>query len=293
MEASRAQRTYRATAEDRVRAEMETTQLAATARRLLDRAPGGRVLELGASSGIGPLLEGHGLESYTGVDFRPPDIPLPGSHVLHDLGEGLGPVGRRPFHLYLACFGLASHLTPTRLRRLLAQIAAHARPGALVAVEALGLFSLEWPGLWDTAPGPARTLPYRLGADVPVHPWGAAELSGLLESAGIRPAFTSDRTLQAGPKLDEATYWPGLPPLRGAMETLLRGGHSHDALSRPLPPLPASAAAAFHHRLADLRATTVAAHRGPSRDLAHALWALERGSGGGFGHGVLAVGRVA
>lgn len=60
--------------------------------------------------------------------------------------------------VYLATFGLASHLEPAALRRLLGQIADHARPGAVVALEALGARSLEWPRLWDTRPGAPRLL---------------------------------------------------------------------------------------------------------------------------------------
>jgi len=104
---------------------------------------------------------------------------------------------------------------------------------------------------------------------VEVHPWSPSELGSVLESAGIRAASCQDRSVQAGPKLDESRYWPGLPPLRGALGALLDGD------------------------LAARRHALVRTHVGASDALARGIWDLEAGSGGGFGHGLLAIGRVA
>ena len=292
MEAGQLPGAYTPAPDDAVRQQLEAAQLARTVRGLVARAPGGRVLDLGSGGGLGTLLAGSEMSDYTGVDFRTPEAGGPGSHVVHDLREGLGPVGDRPFDLYLAAFGLASHLSPAELRRLLAEITRHAQPGAIVAVEALGLFSLEWPRLWDTRPGPDRLLPYLLGIDVAVHPWSPSELGSVLESAGIRVASFQDRSVQAGPKLDESRYWPGLPPLRGALGALLDGDPPGPALTRALPPLPAGPVAAVHQNLAARRHALVRTHVGASDALARGIWGLEAGSGGGFGHGLLAIGRV-
>ena len=262
---------------------------------------------------------GRTLPRYTGIDLCEPEEELPGDLVAHDLRAGLGPVGPEPFDLYLATFGVASHLRPGELRRLLREVAAHARPGSLVALEALGAGSLEWPGLWGNEPGPGRTISYRLCADVEVHPWWPAELAALYEQAGVRPLRALDRTLQAGPKAGEGRYWPGLPPLRQAMNALLEGRASRPsdgasplgsaplairavprsetagaraALTRALPPLPAGRAAALHHSLAARRRQLVEGHGGDAAALARAIWSLEPRSGGGFGHGLLLVGRV-
>jgi len=238
---------------------------------------------------------------YTGLDFRAPDAPVPGRHVRHDLREGLGPVGGKPFDLYLATFGVASHLRPAELRSLLSEIADHARPGSLVALEALGLHSLEWPRLWDSQPGLARTIEYRLRDDVEVHPWSAAELAGLHEVAGITPLFSRDRSLQTAPKAGDSRLWPRVPRLRAAMNSLLEDPEDLTddplhSLARPLPPLPAGTAAAVHHTLA-LRRRELLDHLEAQgvhdrAELAHAVWALEPLSGGGFGHGLTVVGRV-
>ncbi|MGI8845633.1 MAG: hypothetical protein ACR2HC_05585 [Thermoleophilaceae bacterium] len=276
-----------------MRDELEAPWLADSVRALAPFGKDHRVLDLGCGGGLGPLINTPGLGTYVGVDFRTPDFVLPGEHVLHDLRDGLGPVGDTPFDLYVAGFGLASHLAPGQLRRVLGDIARHARPGALVAVEALGLFSLEWPRLWDTVPGHGRTLSYALEHDVEVHPWAPAELTRLLESAGIRPLHMLDRSIQTGPKLCDGRYWPGLPALRPALVGLWEGEAPAPALTATLPPLPAGAAAAAHQRLAARRRAVVTNPVNDPAELAHAIWALEHGSGGGFGHGLLAVGRVA
>ena len=90
-------------------------------------------------------------------------------------------------------------------------------------------------------------------------------------------------------------------------------------MASPLPPLPAGIPARVHHALAARRREVVlaageggpalaAAHAGPAVAAAHAgptlaaqhsgpalaeaIWALEPQTGGGYGHGLLIVGRV-
>lgn len=299
MEAQNAQ-AYSAQHHDRVRDVLERGFFAERVPALLAAARGGALLDLGCGDGLVGRLAGPALTRYAGVDFRPPEAELVGEHVPHDLRDGLGPVGAEPYDCYLASFGVASHLTPTELRRLVGEIARHARPGSVIALEALGLGSLEWPRLWEAPTGAARTLPYRLGSDVEVHPWAPRELAALYEETGIEPLHALDRSVQAGPKLGRTRYWPGVPALRGALDALLAGpatgsamaAEAREALSAPLGPLPAGRIAAVHQALAARRRRLVAVHRGGDASLAHAIWALEGGHGGGFGHGLLAVGRV-
>jgi SAM-dependent methyltransferase len=278
---------YAVQGHDRVR---ETFELDFFARLLPRLLHGPSMLDLGCGDGQAATLAGPGLRRYTGVDLAPPAAE---GFVAHDLRQGLGPVGDRPYGLYLGTFGLASHLRPGELRRLLFEIARHARPGAVVALEALGLGSLEWPGIWDSRPGAARELPYRLAADVPVHPWAPGELAALYEEAGIRALTALDRSVQTGPKLGTHRYWPGLPSLRGALNSLLADEPpeaARAALAAPLPPLPAGRAALVHHALAARRRRV--AERLPAAELARAIWALEPAIGGGYGHGLSVVGRV-
>ncbi len=285
-------RPYQRLAHDRVRDTLETGFFRRVLPRLVAGAPNGRVLDLGCGEGLAAEMAGPAMTDYTGVDLCAPHPEHRGEHVRHDLRGGLGPVGERSFGLYLGTFGVASHFRPSELARLLKEIAAHAQPGSVVALEALGLRSLEWPRLWGTRVGRERTLTYRLNSEVEVHPWAPAELRALYRAAGIQPVGALDRTVQAGPKAGEGGYWPGLPPLRQAMNSLLDGTDARAALLRPLPPLPAGLAAAVHHALAAARRRLAARHRGSAEDLAYATWRLEPRSGGGFGHGLLMVGRV-
>jgi SAM-dependent methyltransferase len=284
-----AARPYAWQGHDVVRRRFEERALARLVRSLL-RATGGALLDLGCGDGLAARLAGARLTRYLGIDLRSAATGLPS--VVHDLRDGLGPVDRRPFDVYLGSFGIASHLSPDELQRLLSQIARHGRRGSVVALEALGLYSLEWPRLWGTRTGPERTIPYRLGADVPVHPWAPGELFERFRAAGIDPLGARDRTLQAGPKLAESRYWPGLPSVRTALAALLAGGARCEALASPLPPLPAGIPARLHHALAERRREVVLAAPEGGLAMAEAIWALEPRTGGGYGHGLLILGRV-
>jgi len=246
-----------------VRGTFERDWFARTIPCLLREAGGGEVLDLGCADGAAARMAGRGLTRYLGVDLAPPAATRP-------------------------------HLTPLELRQLVREIAGHGRAGAVVALEALGRYSLEWPQLWGTAVGRARTIAYRLAADVRIHPWSPAELLGLLEDCGIRPLRAVDRTIQAGPKLGEGRYWPGLPDVRAALNSLLGGSApapALEALGGPLPPLPAGRPALIHHALAARRRTLLGAAL-PAAALARAVWALEPATGGGYGHGLMAIGRI-
>lgn len=284
---------------DEVRRTLERDFFARLIPQLLRTSGGGAMLDLGCGNGLAASLAGERLEHYVGVDARPARVA--GEHVLHDLREGLGPVGGRPFDLYLGTFGVASHVSPVELRRLVHDIARHARSGSIVALEALGLWSLEWPQLWDTSPGPARTLDYWLAGDaVPVHPWAPRELRRLLRSSGVESLFALDRSVQAAPKVGDRGYWPGLPRLRAALNDLLaegcprrRGaGDPVAELIAPLPPLPAGIPARLHHRIAERRRALVHVTHERGGALARSVSSLDPSAGGGFGHGLLVVGRV-
>jgi SAM-dependent methyltransferase len=277
---------------DPVRRRFELPFFESLVRCVFDAAPGARVLDLGCGDGLVMRLGGKHVASYLGVDLFPgEDVPA----IRWDLREGLGPAAAHgPFDVCFGTFGVASHMAPGELGRLLSEVACVAAPGALVAIEALGLFSLEWPGIWYTRPGPARTLSYKLAGDVVVHPWSPAELRARFVAGGLRWLGAIDRTVQAGPKLGE--YWPGLPRVRKELAALATGDRpAIHALRARLPPLPAHPAASSHRVLADSRRALIARAEAAGlapRSLAAAVWAIEPATSRGLGHGLVALGRV-
>jgi hypothetical protein len=306
---------YAVQGHDQTREAFETTFFAGLLPRLIDEAGGGgAVLDLGCGDGLAARLAGGAIRRWTCVS-RLEACPARWSSMICAAGSGRW--ARSPSTSTWPPFGVASHLAPAELRELLREISRHGRRGSVVALEGLGLHSLESPGIWETEPGPDRALAYRLDSDVSVHPWAPRELAAMYEEAGIRPLRALDRTVQTGPKAGDGRYWPGLPALRRAMNGLLdgkAGEADQSALSRFLPPLPAGMAARVHHDLAARRRRLVYAHAdrtaaersgaaGPGEAaaerggalarLARAVWALEPRSGGGFGHGLTVLGRVA
>ena len=79
--------------------------------------------------------------------------------------------------------------------------------------------------------------------------------------------------------------------MRASLNDLLSGSvESLEALEAPLPAHPA---AGVHHALVARRQDLVRSQRGLlPQALARPIWTLDPSTGGGFGHGLLVVGRV-
>ena len=199
-------------------------------------AGGGALLDLGCGDGLAARLGGrppHALPRTRPRAVR--RAPCRASPTI--CAAVSAPSAGSSFDVYLG--SSASRRTSSRgsWSRLLREIGRHARPGAIVALEALGRYSLEWPRLWRSPVGAARLLPYRLGADVTVHPWAPRRAVRALRFRGHRTARRARPHAAGGPKVGSGRYWPGLPPLRARAQRPARAAsRSSDAFGGAAAP---------------------------------------------------------
>ncbi|MBX3214998.1 MAG: class I SAM-dependent methyltransferase [Labilithrix sp.] len=157
-----------------------------------------------------------------------------------DLREGIGKAREKaPFDIYFSSYGALSHLEADALRRCLRDIAAHARPGAIVVLDLLGRFSPEWPGYWSAASEEEKVRPYSMsylyppserqsGAveQFPIRFWTGGEVRELAadvsDAAGVdvRVCELLDRSIFVGRHVDTREYGTSLPPLRSRVNQL-------------------------------------------------------------------------
>ena len=229
---------------------------------------GMRVLDLGCGAGQGHdlltqirqddasvqeaqphVIEPADLALYFGVDLSP-SMVRQGRANFRDIGnvrfeeadlrEGLGAAASEgPFDIYFSSYGALSHLNASELERRLVQIAAHARPGALVVLDLIGRLSLEWPGYWhastesekirpysmsylfdadDRARGPIETFPLRFWTGREVRTLCASVSNEAGKPVRVRELF--DRSIFVGRHVDTREYGTPLPPLRRLVNSL-------------------------------------------------------------------------
>jgi len=237
------------------------------ARRTATRARPLRVLDLGCGSGQGfalltqierdPrslalhhewILREDDVE-YVGADLSEAMVAKGRENYRHrdnvfffqaDLNDGLGALKReQPFDLYFSSYGSYSHLTRAKMTRLLADIAEHAEPGALVVLDFNGRYSIEWPGFWDARSEAEKIRDYTMNylylgdtaamarADhFPLRFWTGDEVPRLAAAAASRSGRPiaalelMDCSLLVGRHVDTAQYHPGLKPLRSKVNSL-------------------------------------------------------------------------
>ncbi|MEY3072481.1 MAG: hypothetical protein RLZZ353_677 [Actinomycetota bacterium] len=300
------------------------------------------VLDLGCGTGVAlDLLLGTDavargevrVARYTGLDLDPallavarerldgPSGPPPGvgavELVVGDLADP-PPVGA---HDLLLSSGVPlSHLPPAdlgpALTRLVAGAVAPGRP-ALLVVDVLGRWSLEWTARWDRTRWPYRMSFFASDADadaVEMTTWDGAELEatvrGAVAAAGraVLDLARVDRSLTVGRHTSTGEYAPGLPRLRDLVDALVEPGADVDPgalrIEVPLPAAPPGILAA-HRRLAegwnavlDEAAAEAAMGTGPAAGpaLAERLRALEatlEPEGLGLGHSLTLLALVA
>jgi len=141
-----------------------------------------------------------------------------------------------PHDLVLSSGVPFSHLEAAELERALARLAEVAvAPGsedariALIVVDVLGRYSLEWTTRWDRSRWEYRMSFFATDADVnatPMTTWDGPSLRALLErstaAAGTRviDLVLVDRSLGVGRHMMTGEYTPGLPRLRDLVDGL-------------------------------------------------------------------------
>lgn len=227
-----------------------------------------RVLDLGCGAGQGyelltqirhddlsleehqrHVLEPSELELYLGIDLSP-SMVLQGQANYRelkqvqfaevDLREGLGAASQqRGFDIYFSSYGALSHLSASELEGRLVEVARHAAPGALVVLDLIGRYSLEWPAYWQARTETEKVRPYSMSylfaeeerargeiESFPLRFWTGREVRELCRKVsseakvgiGVRELF--DRSIFVGRHVDTGEYGARLPPLRRLVNRL-------------------------------------------------------------------------
>jgi hypothetical protein len=151
-----------------------------------------------------------------------------------DLRQGLGSAAReRPFDIYFSSYGSLSHLTGAELRTCLRALVRHAAPGALLVLDLVGRYSLEWPGYWAATTEDEKYRPYSMSylfgdreresgevESFPLRFWTGEEVQDLCHEVTGETGVTLevlemfDRSIFVGRHIDTREYGSNLPPLR-------------------------------------------------------------------------------
>ena len=195
------------------------------------------------------MVEPADLELYLGVDLSPSMVQQGRSNYRSldnvrfeeaDLREDLGPATHEaPFDIYFSSYGALSHLNASELEARLLQIAAHAGPGALVVLDLIGRFSLEWPAYWHASAESEKVRPYSMSylfgeeersrgevETFPLRFWTGREVRSLCSKVSsearksIRVREIFDRSIFVGRHVDTREYGTRLPPLRRLVNQL-------------------------------------------------------------------------
>lgn len=236
--------------------------------RCLREGRGVRILDLGCGAGQGYeqliridnrdldladehryVLRPEQIELYLGVDLSDAMVDK-GRENYHgmssvrfqvaDLREGLAEArSNLPFDIYFSSYGALSHLEAASLRRLLREIASHARPGAIIVLDLLGRFSPEWPSYWSATTEDEKVRPYSMSylyppevrrnggvESFPIRFWTGQEVrdlaSEISEESGVDVQVREllDRSIFVGRHVDTKEYGTSLPPLRRTVNQL-------------------------------------------------------------------------
>lgn len=220
-----------------------------------------RILDLGSGSGQGYeqlthiprrdlsldenleyVLTDENIALYLGVDLSQFMIEQGRDNYAHypnvrfeqaDLREGLGAAkAEKPFDIYYSSYGALSHLDYDGVQNLLTDIVDHADANALIVLDLLGRYSLEWPDYWQIGDNDAvrrYSMSYlydeeeRETAEIEsfwMRYWTGEEIHRLCEqisqtsNGNLQVAALQDRSLMVGRHVDTREYGTFVPPLR-------------------------------------------------------------------------------
>ncbi|MFQ5901428.1 MAG: class I SAM-dependent DNA methyltransferase [Thermodesulfobacteriota bacterium] len=224
------------------------------------------VLDLGCGSGEGYELltniekENIGIQShqldmigleaigrYTGIDINTDMIDKAKdiysttgkfSFKVGDLNEGI-PFEKNepPYDLYYSSYGSMSHIDDEALKRLLIEIAQHARNGSLFVGDWLGRYSYEWPVYWKKKDG-KKMRDYSMSwlcsegtentntESFPLRFWSREEIDALLKEVEdiskvkFQGLSYTDRAIFVGRHMDTKEYNKHAQPIRNAVNKL-------------------------------------------------------------------------
>lgn len=238
-------------------------QIAANAGR------GVRILDLGCGSGDGyelitpvsdrkagfsvrdnRILPENGIETYLGIDINPglleqgKAVFKRNERVRFQEGSFAGGLpleeGEKPFDIYLSTYGTFSHCTDDIAVKLIADIADHANPGAIVVADWLGWHAYEWQNLWTgtlvedqvmhyiisylVEPGEREGVQFepfelRLMNKETIYSIVARACEQSNKKLRILDIF--DRSVFVGRHMETGDYFPRPQPLRRVMNSLL------------------------------------------------------------------------
>ena len=157
-----------------------------------------------------------------------------------DLRDDLGAAAREsPFDIYFSSYGALSHLSAHDLEARLVQVARHAGPGAVVVLDLVGRFSLEWPAYWQASTESEKVRPYSMSylfgdeerarggiETFPLRFWTGREVRALCSKVSadagkaVRVRELFDRSIFVGRHVDTREYGSRLPPLRRLVNRL-------------------------------------------------------------------------
>ena len=217
------------------------------------------VLDIGCGTGVAldlllatpSLAAGHfRLAHATGLDLDEGLLAIARSRYADDArvafvnGDLSAAPDTGPHDLVLSSGVPFSHMTPDRLEPALARIAQVALTGAqdpgvaLLIIDVLGRYSLEWTSRWDRVRWDYRMSFFATDGVIPATPmttWDGAELAATIGRAAatagaeVADLMMVDRSLAVGRHTMTGEYTPGLPRLRDLVDALAEPGSDSEA----------------------------------------------------------------